>query len=146
MPREIPDTLLRPGHPANTWWVVLHVLGFILLAAPAGAQDRISDDNKSLFSIPRSQDDIHALRMAQQDIANGQFASAAERLHALLERDRHGLMPTRTGRYLGMRTAVIRTLRELPAAGRQAYEKIAAREAGDPPAHRLYRFEPARPA
>ena len=130
MPIETTD-ILRSAQPTNTRIATLAILGASILTSAANAQFRVTDDNKSLFSIPRSQDDIHALKMAQTDSAAGRFASAAERLHALLERDRHGLIPTSTGIYLGMRTAVIRTLRALPAAGQEAYEKITAREAGN---------------
>lgn len=123
--------MLRPDFRIRPWLPALAILGLSLVPGQATAQIRVADENKSLFSIPRSQDDIHALRMARADAAEGRFAHAVERLHTLLERDRHGLMPTRTGLYLGMRTAVIRTLRDLPEAGQAAYEKITAREAGD---------------
>jgi len=85
-----------------------------------------------LFSLPRSQDDIFEWRSACEDVQQGKYDAAVERLHALLGSKRNGVFPIMDGvdRYLGQRAAIIETLRDLPPEGAAAYERLTAREAG----------------
>lgn len=124
------QTTAPPLEPRRRRTTVLCGWALTFLAAALPAQWGEVEDDKSLFSIPRSQDDIHALKTAREDIAAGRFGFAVERLHTLLERGRPGLCEVEPGRYLGMRHAVVEVLRDLPEAAQQAYEKLAAREAG----------------
>lgn len=88
-------------------------------------------DRGRLFSLPRSQDDIYEWTKAREEVAAGQVEFAVERLYRLLGRRGSGVVPADpTGeRYLGLRMAVISTLRDLPAEGRAAYERLTRREA-----------------
>ncbi|MEZ5963499.1 MAG: PQQ-binding-like beta-propeller repeat protein [Planctomycetota bacterium] len=106
-------------------------LAATVLAAAVGAQDD-SFQTTGLFSLPRSQDDIFEWRKARDEIQQGKYSEAVERLHALLVGRRQGVIPVLDGvdRYLGERAAVIQTLRDLPPDGLAAYERLAAREAG----------------
>ncbi|HLU38033.1 MAG TPA: hypothetical protein VK081_01535, partial [Planctomycetota bacterium] len=104
---------------------------FLLCAAAVAAQEDGFQSN-GLFSLPRSQDDIFEWRTARDEIRQGRFTEAVERLHALLSSRRHGVVPVQEGvdRWLGQRMAVIETLRELPPEGAAAYDRLTAREAG----------------
>lgn len=84
-----------------------------------------------LFSLPRAQDDIFEWTQANEDIRSHRYAEAVERLQTLLHSGSHGVVPLdSTGeRFHGLRMAVITTLRELPAEGLAAYEKLTQREA-----------------
>ncbi|MHC4513363.1 MAG: outer membrane protein assembly factor BamB family protein [Planctomycetota bacterium] len=109
------------------------VLAAVLLGGGLCAQRgdyRYVQGSDSLFSVPRSQDDIHVWRQARLNIEDGDHATAVERLHELLRHGRPGVVPLAKGRYLGLRTAVLRTLAAMPEAGQQAYEKLVEREAG----------------
>jgi outer membrane protein assembly factor BamB len=101
-----------------------------LLAAPNLPSQRELPDRGRLFSLPRSQDDSFEWNEARQEIEAGRHAEAVERLHLLLARGRQGVVPLdAVGEYwLGLRAAVIRTLRDLPAEGIEAYEKLVQRE------------------
>jgi outer membrane protein assembly factor BamB len=99
--------------------------------APAAAQrDRF--ERGRLISLPRSQDDVFEWNKAREAIAAGAFAEAVERLHGLLRRGRAGVVPLDEAeeRFMGLRMAVVTTLRDLPEAGQAAYEKLVEREAG----------------
>ncbi|MCC7065188.1 MAG: PQQ-binding-like beta-propeller repeat protein [Planctomycetes bacterium] len=87
------------------------------------------DDN--LFSLSRSQEDIHEWELALAEASAGEFAAAVERLHKLLRTEIGGVVPVAPGRFLGLRLAVITTLANLPAAGMEAYETLVRREAGN---------------
>ncbi|MEE9126558.1 MAG: hypothetical protein V3U11_05415, partial [Planctomycetota bacterium] len=91
---------------------------------------RYVQGSDSLFSVPRSQDDIHEWRLARANVKEGDYVAAVERLHQLLRRGRPGVVPLDRRRYLGLRTAVLETLAALPEAGQKAYEKLVEREAG----------------
>ena len=91
---------------------------------------RYVQGSDSLFSVPRSQDDIHEWRLARANVREGDYVAAVERLHQLLRRGRPGVVPLDRRRYLGLRTAVLETLAALPEAGQKAYEKLVEREAG----------------
>jgi outer membrane protein assembly factor BamB len=111
-----------------TWTLRLTLLGLVSAALPAqwgGTTD------EPLYSIPRSQDDIHEVRLADREIREQEFTSAVERLHLLLRRGRKGLLEIVPGRYVGMRSAIIGRLRDMPEGGLAAYEKLTSREAGD---------------
>ena len=98
-------------------------------ATPAGAQQ--DTQNNGIFSLPRSQDDIARWLEAREDIAAGRFAAAAQRLHDLLATGGNGIVPTTAPRrFLGLRAAVVATLRELPGDGLAAYQDLAEREVG----------------
>ena len=107
------------------------ILSVVLLASGAISSTATGQRGESLLSVPRSQDDIHQLREAQREISEKSYGIAVTRLHGLLRNARKGLYEVAPRRYLGMRTAVIRTLRELPEAGREAYERLILREAAD---------------
>jgi outer membrane protein assembly factor BamB len=87
------------------------------------------DDN--LFSLSRSQEDIHEWEQALVEISSGEFPAAVERLHKLLRTEIGGVVPVAPGRFLGLRLAVVNTLANLPPAGVQAYETLVLREAGN---------------
>ena len=72
---------------------------------------------ESLFSVPRSQDDIHEWKLARTNIQEGNFRAAVERLHELLRHGRRGVVPITKKRYKGLRTAVIETLTRMPKKG-----------------------------
>jgi outer membrane protein assembly factor BamB len=103
----------------------------LALPCTAHAQEDVFQSS-GLYSLPRSQDDVHEWRMAKSAIENGDVGGAVEMLHRLLQRNRHGVAQTIDGvdRFIGMRAAVVQTLRDLPPAGRQAYDHLVAREAG----------------
>jgi outer membrane protein assembly factor BamB len=111
-------------------------LGLAAAIAVSGAwlraQDELPLTRGRLFSLQRSQDDIHDWLTATEDIGNQRWTEAVERLHELLQRGRPGIVPLdKSGtRFLGLRYAVILSLRELPPAGLEAYEKLVEREAG----------------
>lgn len=86
------------------------------------------DDN--LFSLPRSQEDIHQWETALQELDEGKLEQAVDRLHRLLENETGGVASVGAGRYVGLRLALIRTLAELPPAAKEAYERLVRREAG----------------
>lgn len=91
-----------------------------------------SFQGNGLFSLPRSQDDVFEWRTAREELAAGKTQEGVERLHALLESKRGGVVPVLEGvdRYLGLRAAVIETLRDLPPEASVAYERLVAREGG----------------
>ncbi|MCA8949854.1 MAG: PQQ-binding-like beta-propeller repeat protein [Planctomycetes bacterium] len=96
------------------------------------------DDN--LFSLRRSQDDIHAWDRALDELQAGDIAGAVERLHKLLQNESGGVAPIAPGRFQGLRLAVETTMANMSPAARQAYEQLVSREAGylaERPPHQL---------
>jgi len=111
-------------------------LAMALIAAapcPLLAQDPLdAGPTEGLFSLPRSQDDIAEWQEARREIDERSYEAAVARLHRLLRNGSRGVVP-RLGtrdRWTGIRTATIETLRDLPEAGREAYERLCRREAG----------------
>lgn len=92
--------------------------------------DFATSQNDNLFSLVRSQDDIHALETALTELREGKHDAAVRRLHELLRLDPRGVVPVAPGRFLGIRTAVVTVLANMSPAGKQAYEQLAMREAG----------------
>ena len=92
--------------------------------------DFATSQNDNLFSLTRSQDDIHALETAIQELADGANDAAVRRLHELLRVDPVGVVPVAPGRYLGTRSAVVAVLANMSASAKELYEAFAAREAG----------------
>jgi outer membrane protein assembly factor BamB len=87
------------------------------------------DDN--LFSLTRSQEDIHEFEQALGELSSGEAGAAVERLHKLLLTEGGGIVPVAPGRFLGLRLAVVTTLANLPAGAAKAYEALVLREAGN---------------
>lgn len=86
------------------------------------------DDN--LFSLVRSQEQIHAFSTALAEIAAGEHRSGVEKLHAVLTEDSGGVVPVAPGRFLGLRLATVLALANLPPAAQVAYEDLVRREGG----------------
>lgn len=86
------------------------------------------DDN--LFSLVRSQEQIHLWQVALTELEAGDFAAAVQRLHGVMQADTGGVVPVSPGRFLGLRLAVVQTLANLPPAAAAAYEDLVRREAG----------------
>ncbi|MCA8943535.1 MAG: PQQ-binding-like beta-propeller repeat protein, partial [Planctomycetes bacterium] len=102
-------------------------LGLVLgLVSPTRAQG-----DGGLYSLPRTQDDLAELERAEQDIDEGRFGPAVERLHRLLQEARPGVVASPVGidRFFGLRHRVVETLANLPENGRLAYEQLVEREA-----------------
>ncbi|MFK7742350.1 MAG: PQQ-binding-like beta-propeller repeat protein [Planctomycetota bacterium] len=121
--------------------LALALVALVASAAPVRAQyvprrklpkpiDFATSQNDNLFSLQRSQDDIHSLETALDELRDGEHEAAVLRLHELLRTAARGVVPVAPGRYLGVRTAVITTLANLSPAARQVYEELARREAG----------------
>ncbi len=104
------------------------------LCAPAAAQDLepFATGADGLYSLPRSQDEIAEWQQAQEEIAANQFEPAVERLNRLLRDASQGVVPVigTVDRWIGLRLAVLETLRDLPPEGRELYERLARLEAG----------------
>lgn len=92
--------------------------------------DFATSQNDNLFSLVRSQDDIHALEIAINELAAGEHEVAVRRLHELLRVDPVGVVPVAPGRYLGTRNAVIAVLANMPESAKAIYEQFAERDAG----------------
>lgn len=86
------------------------------------------DDN--LFSVVRSQEQIHAYEQGLAEIAAGDVRAGVERLHRVLLADAAGVMPVAPGRFLGLRLAVTLALANLSPAAKAAYEELVEREGG----------------
>lgn len=91
----------------------------------------VTAHDDSLFSLPRSQEDIHNLETAIRELETGELQSAVERLHKLLQHETGGLVPVAGGRFYGLRLAVVLTLANLQPAAAAAYENLVRREAGN---------------
>lgn len=119
--------MARPGHAGSGFAVLLG----LLFASPVVAQ-RDDDRGEGLYSLPRSQDDLAALREASTDFAERRWEAAAERLHRLLRESGSGVVPLlgAVDRWQGIRLAALLALRDAPPDGRAAYERLAVREMG----------------
>lgn len=96
------------------------------------------DDN--LFSLRRSQDDIHEWDLGLGELEKGEYTAAVERLHRLLQQEFGGVAPVAPGRFQGLRLAVITTLANMSPKAKEAYETLVRREAGyllERPLHEL---------
>jgi hypothetical protein len=96
------------------------------------------DDN--LFSLPRSQEDIHQWELGLAELEAGEHDAAVERLHKLLTQETGGVVAIGSGRFVGMRFALLRTLAGVSPHAQAAYERLVRREAGqlaDRPLHEL---------
>lgn len=105
----------------------------MLLAAPnLSAQGEDIGRTEGNFSLPRSQDEIAVWLGARKELRTGDVRAGVERLHQLWSEGSYGIVPTlgATERWQGLRHAVLRTLRDLDARGRDAYEQLVQREAG----------------
>jgi outer membrane protein assembly factor BamB len=88
-------------------------------------------EEDNLFSLQRSQEDIHQWELGLQELEAGAAGAAVERLHRLLQNDSGGVVPIAPGRFLGLRVAVLTTMANLPPAAAAAYETLLQREAGN---------------
>lgn len=86
------------------------------------------DDN--LFSLSRSQEDIHQWEVALDELERGEHRAAVERLHKLLTTEIGGVVPIAPSRFVGLRLAVVQTLANMSPSATQAYETLVLREAG----------------
>lgn len=86
------------------------------------------DDN--LFSVLRSQDNIHAFEEGLGEIAAGEVRAGVERLHRLLQTENGGVVPVAPGRFLGLRLAVVTAMANLSPAQKSVYEDLVQREGG----------------
>jgi outer membrane protein assembly factor BamB len=87
-------------------------------------------EQDNLFSLTRSQEDIHQWELGLQELEAGTFPAAVERLHRLLQNDSGGVVPIAPGRFFGLRLAVLTTMANLTPAAAEAYEALVQREAG----------------
>lgn len=92
-------------------------------------QEFVTGQEDNLFSLARSQEDIHRFATALAELAAGEHVAAAERLHLLLQNETQGVVPVAPGRFLGLRLCVVLTLANLPPAAKVAYEAVVRREA-----------------
>ncbi len=92
--------------------------------------DFSTSQNDNLFSLLRSQEQIHAFEEALAEIAAGEHRAGVERLHRLLQIESGGVVPVAPGRFLGLRVAVITSMANLPPAAQAAYEELVLREGG----------------
>jgi outer membrane protein assembly factor BamB len=112
----------------------------LLLLVPAAVGQRpreeprphefITGKDDSLFSLPRSQEDIHQWEEALAELERGELQPAVERLHQVLQHDSGGVVPVETGRFRSLRLCVVLTLANLSPAAAAAYETLVRREAG----------------
>jgi outer membrane protein assembly factor BamB len=84
------------------------------------------DDN--LFSVLRSQEQIHEFEQGLNELAAGAHDAGVERLHRLLQTDSGGVVPVAPGRFLGLRLVVVTALANLPPLATDAYERLVATE------------------
>jgi hypothetical protein len=98
---------------------------------PVAPTDFLIGQDDNLFSLKRSHEDIHLWTQALDELAAGEHTQAVERLHRLLLTESGDVVPVATGRFYGLRLAVLQTLVNLPPAATAAYEALVAREAGD---------------
>lgn len=100
----------------------------------------VTGQGDNLFSLRRSQDDIHEWEQALEELETGELLAAVERLHRLLQNEFGGVAPIGPGRFLGMRLAIITTMANMSPAAQAAYETLVRREAGylaERPQHEL---------
>ncbi|GAB4140995.1 MAG: hypothetical protein Fur0037_07700 [Planctomycetota bacterium] len=90
----------------------------------------LTSHDDSLFSLPRSQEDIHQWEQALEELRQGRIDSAVERLHRLLGSETGGVAPVAADRFVGLWLAVVLTLANLSPGAAEAYERLVEREAG----------------
>jgi len=104
--------------------------------------DFATSQNDNLFSLVRSQDDIHAIELAQEELAEGKNEAAVRRLHELLRIDPGGVIPVAPGRYLGIRTVIVTVLANMSPAAKAEHEQLALREARTLLGRPIHEFSP----
>lgn len=127
-------------------------LALLVTTAFAGAQgpqrvvpvpiEFTTGDEDNLYSLGRSQEDIHEWELALAELAAGEAKAAVERLHRLLQSETGGVVPVQPGRFLGLRLAVVTTMANMPPAATEAYEALVVREAGNLAHRPLHELEP----
>ncbi|MBZ0152130.1 MAG: hypothetical protein K8J09_11425, partial [Planctomycetes bacterium] len=129
------------GRPWRAAWRLLACLLPLALAVPGLGQrppqrqlcnpvEFTTSQDDNLFSLVRSQEQIHLWQVALTELEAGDFAAAVQRLHGVMQADTGGVVPVSPGRFLGLRLAVVQTLANLPPAATAAYEDLVRREAG----------------
>ncbi len=93
-------------------------------------QEFVTTQDDSLFSLTRSQDDVHEWEQARKELEEGAFETAVERLHRALSAEAGGMVSIGPNRFVGLRHALVMELANMPAAARRAYEVLVRREAG----------------
>lgn len=93
--------------------------------------DFSTGDEDNLYSLGRSQEEIHEWEAALDELAAGDARAAVERMHRLLQGDSGGVVPVAKGRFLGLRLAVVTTMANLPPTAIEAYGALVQREAGN---------------
>jgi outer membrane protein assembly factor BamB len=137
----------RPDRPTRSGAALALAIAAVLLAEPATAQqlpshepparvlptpiDFATSQDDNLFSLVRSQDDIHNWELALRELEQGEHRAAVQRLHELLASASPGVVPVAPGRFLGLRHAVVLTLANVSPAAAAAYETLVQREAGN---------------
>ncbi len=98
--------------------------------APLRPMEFSASQDDNLFSLGRSQEDIHQWEVALGELERGEHRLAVERLHKLLGSEIGGVVPIAPGRFVGLRLAVVQTLANMAPAAIDAYENLVKREAG----------------
>ncbi len=93
-------------------------------------QEFLTTQDDSLFSLPRSQEDVHQWEQARTDLEQGAFDQAVERLHRALQQEIGGMAAIAPNRFIALRHGLILQLANLPEPARAAYEELVRREAG----------------
>ncbi|MEY4830650.1 MAG: hypothetical protein RLZZ562_2446 [Planctomycetota bacterium] len=93
-------------------------------------QEFVTTQDDSLFSLTRSQDSVHEWEQAREELAQGSHQAAVERLHRVLLAENGGTVAIGPNRFLGLRSALVMEMANLPPAARAAYEELMRREAG----------------
>jgi len=131
---------VRPLSTAHSPLVVAAMLAATCVVAPATAQrvperrlvtpiEFATGEADNLFSIARSEENIHEWETALAELSQGDAKAAVDRLHKLLQAESGGVVPVSPGRFLGLRLAVITTMANMGPAAVEAYEALVAREA-----------------
>jgi outer membrane protein assembly factor BamB len=92
--------------------------------------DFVTSQDDNLFSLLRSQDQIHEFESGLQELATGEVKAGVARLHKLLAVENGGVVPVSSGRFLGLRLAIVLTLANLEPAARAEYDRLAEHESG----------------
>ena len=93
-------------------------------------QEFVTTQDDSLFSLTRSQEDVHEWEQAREDLASGAVDSAVERLHRVLQHEIGGTVAIGPNHFIGLRHALVLELANLPPAAQLAYEALVRRDAG----------------
>lgn len=147
----MPDPVMRTS-PHRRSIVAAALLAATCGLAPATAQRipqrRVSTPIEfatgaadNLFSLSRSEENIHEWETAIAELAAGEMKAAVDRLHKLLQSETGGVVPVSPGRFLGLRLAVITTMANMPPAAVEAYEALVAREASNLIARPLHELD-----